>query len=466
MTVNFAARLSIVSPDSFQFSDGIRLIDWSTALSSKVQPLFPALVQVIKILVGDPILAAGIIASLFGSLTIVPLYLLARDLYGSKAGWWAVALYSTNAAVYMQSAGVTANPLLVFCLLIVVRSAIRLWMAEKNYDSGSLTASVIAWSGLAALTRPEGLMLWPLAVLAVILHLFRKGGFKPIILLSLIPLLIWAAWNLRNGFEYGSEIILGADLTGVTKFYKYALNYLKEFSAQLLHLYSLAALLGLWFSIRASAKQPGLKIWHALVGYCFLTVLLTLAFHWAYVPRLLAPLVPLALILAAYGIWKISRLHILTHILSVVLVVATLGAGAALVIGLKLNLKTIGQDIRAGALTLAQVSDQNDRIVSDLPVETAYYSGREVDFYIPELARVGDLVVLHNIITNIQSEQFKLAEHFAVFKIGEASAPYVSPKDGGLPVVTDQVRMMNLSEREKPLLAEPYRTVILRLESR
>jgi hypothetical protein len=76
------------------------------------------------------------------------------------------------------------------------------------------------------------------------------------------------------------------------------------------------------------------------------------------------------------------------------------------------------------------------------------------------------VVVLHNIQTDLAAEEKALRARFAARVLYERTAPYVSPKVGGLPIVAAGVAMMDLSEREKPLAEAPYRTVVWRLSAK
>ena len=459
---DFALRIAIVRPGSFQFSDGIRLIDWPTAVASKVQPLVPALVVGLRQFGIDPILAAGLVASTLGALAVFPLFLLAARLYGEEAGWWAVALYSANFFVYMQSAGVTANPALVFCLLAAALALLDLAESEGRYGATAL----VAWAGLAALARPEGLLLWPLALLGAMWQVKQHGtAAVPALGVAAVPMAAWAYWNFRvaHGFEYGGEIAVGAGLATPAKFAKYLLAYLKDFSAGLLHVYTVAALAGVVISVRRFGTETAARAWNYFLAYCAAAFLVVLALHWAFVPRLLAPLVVLALVPAGLALHALSLRHVALRIACVVLVALTAVGGTAVIVGLHGALRGIGGDIRAAAEALPSVTTQTDRIVADLPTETAYFSGRAVSFYIPSLANAGDVVVLNNVTTDLDAETRALSRRFAVRTLLERTAPYVSPKKGGLPIKKGGVGMMDLSERERPLAEEPYRTVVLRL---
>jgi hypothetical protein len=461
---DFALRIAIVRPGSFQFSDGIRLIDWNMAVAGKVQPLVPALVAALVRVGVDPILSAGLIASTLGALAVFPLFMLARRLYDEETGWWVVLLYSANFFIYIQSAGVTANSALVFALLMGVLAVLD--VAESGARYGAVP--LLFWAGVATLARPEGLLLVPLAVVFSAWYGWKRGTDSlPALSLAAVPLGLWAYWNVgvTGGFEYGGEIALGATLATPAKLAKYLLSYLKDFSAGLLHVYTVAAFAGVVASLRlppAAARSA----WHAVLGYCAGAFFLVLGLHWAFVPRLLAPLIVLALVPAGLALRLAARRHAVLRAVCAVLLALTFLGGTAIVVGLKRNVGGIGGDIRAAAAALPLHTAPGDRIVSDLPTETAYYSGRKAGFYVRALAKSGDVVILHNIITDLGAEERALRKRFAVRVLFERTAPYVSPTRGGLPVVAGGVAMMDLSEREKPLAEEPYRTVVLRLSAR
>ena len=463
---DFALRIAVVRPGSFQFSDGIRLMDWGIAQESKVQPLYPALVHAVRQAAGDPVLAAALVAGILGALAVFPLFDLARRLHGEGAGWWAVALYSTNLAVFVQGAGPTANSLFVFCFLMAARALAP--PRDPAGEGAAKTGAFLFWSGCAALARPEGLLLWPACLIVLAGHLRRRRPAAWTLPAAALPFAFWACWNLglRPGFEYGEEIRIGANLATPAKFLKYLLAYLADFSRGLLHVYATIAAWGLVISLRERTGRADRRAWHLLLLYSLVGVLAVLALHWAYVPRLLAPLIVLALVPAGLALQRAAARSAVLRWAAVLLIAITFAFGAGTVATLYRNLAGIGGDIRAGAEALPALADEGEAVVSDLPVETAYYSGLSVGFYIREMAGPGTLVVLHNIQTDLAAERQALAAMFTVTPLAEHTAPYISPRRGGIPVATGGVRMMDLSERERPLSEEPYRTVIWRLDPR
>jgi len=460
---DFALRIAVVQPGSFQFSDGIRLMEWSVAVKSKVFPLYPALVSLVKLVVGDPILAASLVASILGGLTVFPVFGLARRLFGRGAAWWAVIFYSISLSVYIQSAGVTAGSTFAFFLLWALIHLL------DHLESGGRRelALLLASTGLACLARPEGLVLIPLAAWRLAVGI-RQGAWKQwSVILSLLPFPVLVFWLARDasGTGYLREILAGLSMATPVKFLKYLRHYIGDLVAGLWFVFGVLALLGIWFSVRRPLEgAPAPRRWAALYAYLFLGFLVALCVHWAFVPRLLAPLIILSLILAGVGAHRLAAAGKIPRAILVVLTLLVFTASVAIVVALKGGLSTIGADIRIGAQALGVIETGRSRITSDLPVETAYYSGKEVGVYIREALSHGDIVVLHNITTDLPAEIQALKARFRVTVLDERTSPYVSPKRGGLPVVTDKVRMMDLSEREQELLEVPYRTVIVRVD--
>ena len=471
---NFGARLAVVRPGRFQFADGIRLMDWRFAAESKAQPLYPMLATAVRTLAGDPILSAALVASFFGAVTLFPLFLLTKRLHGSRAAWWTSAIYSSLAAIYIQSAGVTANPLLVFCLL----AAILAFVSVFDPARGASAAPVVFWAGTAALVRPEGILLWPLAAVALIAHVRHRRPIGVGIAFAILPFVGWLVWNYATGgtFLYGAELVLGADEATSSKFLEYLKAYLADFSSGLFHLYTLAALAGVGLSVVNRAGEPERRtlraVWHAVLAYTAASVFAVLALHWAYVPRLLAPLQVLALVpagcaFAAVTDWR-SRWRYVLAIPPALLVALTAIGSAALVVNLARTLSDIGVDIRAAAEAAAPIAERVGaaRITSDMPVETAYYSGRDVEWYMTADARAGDLVVLHNIRTPLTDELAELETTLAVRCELAITAPYVPPSQGGLPIATGEIRLDDLTARQAPEVDEPYRSVVWYLTDR
>ncbi|HWP59730.1 MAG TPA: glycosyltransferase family 39 protein [Candidatus Acidoferrales bacterium] len=151
-----ALRADPVAFDSALYFEMARFIGagaWARALSYPYPPFYPFLIACLESL-GIPTAAAGLFWSFgLGVATIVPLYLLARALGGSRIAFaaaflWAIHPYATRLGVRALSDTTTAFFVaLALCVGLYALKAKRL----------SLAALAGASSALAYLARPEGI---------------------------------------------------------------------------------------------------------------------------------------------------------------------------------------------------------------------------------------------------------------------------------------------------------------------
>jgi 4-amino-4-deoxy-L-arabinose transferase-like glycosyltransferase len=170
--VGFAVRVAVqqrewtLATDSFQYmllarslaagdgflSGGGQHPDVSRA------PLFPVLIAGATKLIGDVEAAANLVTALAGALVVIPLSLLAGDLFGRRAAYAAAPLGALSCVVAASARAMPTAPYALMC----VAASLAAWRATKV---SGLRWSAVAGSlaGLAALARTEGIV-WPLAL--------------------------------------------------------------------------------------------------------------------------------------------------------------------------------------------------------------------------------------------------------------------------------------------------------------
>lgn len=118
-------------------------------------PLIPVLTAGLSWLTGDVDTAAKILVLLASALVVVPLYVLARDTFGRRAGLAALPIGALSGLV--ATAGLMTEPLFV---LFGLSAAAATWSAVRRGRFAGLLAAG-ALSGACALARFEGLALVP-----------------------------------------------------------------------------------------------------------------------------------------------------------------------------------------------------------------------------------------------------------------------------------------------------------------
>jgi len=140
------------------------------ALQIAYHPLYPLLIAVARIPLGDTILAGHAVSIFLGAAAVVPLYRLVRSVFGAPEAFVAALFYAFNPAlVGAQSDVLTEGAFLFFFLLSIERT----WAAAES-PSLERGATLGLCAAAAYLTRPEGILAVVVALAWPILELARR----------------------------------------------------------------------------------------------------------------------------------------------------------------------------------------------------------------------------------------------------------------------------------------------------
>ena len=118
--------------------------------------LYPFLIFLVQMLIGDWELSGQLISLTLGTLTVIPVFLLGRSLYSEKIGWLSAIFYITLPNLLKFDSQVIRDPTLWFFILFTM------WLVwEGNQKKQSFLFALASLSGgLGALTRVEGFVVW------------------------------------------------------------------------------------------------------------------------------------------------------------------------------------------------------------------------------------------------------------------------------------------------------------------
>ncbi|MFB3883674.1 MAG: ArnT family glycosyltransferase [Thermodesulfobacteriota bacterium] len=134
--------------------------------------LYPILIFLAQKFVGDWELSAQMISVFFGSLTVVPVFLVGRSLYDERIGWFSAIFYIVLPDLLKFDIQVIRDPIMWFF------AATSLWLVWEGNNRNRLLPFALASIsiGLGALTRVEGTILWGALVLYTVFQ--KRWGTK------------------------------------------------------------------------------------------------------------------------------------------------------------------------------------------------------------------------------------------------------------------------------------------------
>jgi 4-amino-4-deoxy-L-arabinose transferase-like glycosyltransferase len=171
--------------------------DFKEALAIYPMPLYPLLIALTHYVIPHWIAAARVISIFSSVLTIIPLYLLTKEIFYRKAALWACAAFALLPLSNHLSVGVVRNPLFLFFLAWSTYFANRAIKSRKlfHFLLSSLTCL------FSILCRLEGLILYifyPLYVFCLCLRRSqdRNGLLKGMLAYIAPPLIIFILFSL------------------------------------------------------------------------------------------------------------------------------------------------------------------------------------------------------------------------------------------------------------------------------
>ena len=117
-------------------------------------PVYPLAVGLLNKLSIPPVEAGRLVSLLASALTAIPLFFIARRVFGDKTAWVATATYAVLPERIVLSNMVLSEPLYVALMI----AGVWLWMQESDQHSKLRAACVGLLFGLSVLVRQEGLL--------------------------------------------------------------------------------------------------------------------------------------------------------------------------------------------------------------------------------------------------------------------------------------------------------------------
>lgn len=149
-------------------------LDISGLTTTHYSPLLPLMIAAVAALLKDYVLSGYVVVAIFGTLLLVPTFLLGRELIGARVGLMAAALMAISPFFVGTSEYIYSETVYIFFLLTGLYFG---WVALRK---GALLPGAFAGAalGLAYLSNPSGLFyLMTLLVLALVVA-WRKNAWR------------------------------------------------------------------------------------------------------------------------------------------------------------------------------------------------------------------------------------------------------------------------------------------------
>lgn len=239
--ISLVVRLALIGWYRGEYTDGILQLELFANANTYLPPLFTVLHWIPRSMGLDPVLSGRLVSILATVLVLFPLHSLTFRLYGLHAARYAIVFYALMAVPNRWSLRVMTDPL--FTLFFVL--ALQAFVAGSSDSTGSSglrrrfpsLAALILWSGLAALTRYQGLVFVPLIAWRFLRperpsslsdysdasdasESFESAGDQAAgnphwaTVLALAPWLALGAWAVSRGVTHGAQFSerMGASL--------------------------------------------------------------------------------------------------------------------------------------------------------------------------------------------------------------------------------------------------------------
>jgi 4-amino-4-deoxy-L-arabinose transferase-like glycosyltransferase len=388
----------------------------------------------------DPIMAGRVISVLAGLLCLHYLFSIARKVYGNDAAKFTAMLFIVfPLGVWVQTRVLTES-LFLFASTATIYSFLKSWNNENRFDFLTL----MTFSALCALTRPEGTLFGILVVIAGI-RLFRQRRFSDL-LYSIPGLAFWLvfiSWIVEHSKRTVTYGTVAAD--SITTFSsERSLSYLASYLGVYPYIFGYVAF-GLGFLNLISPRKRN-RNWTAIILAVNAVWLLMLSVHWAWSTRFL--LLPATLLLVESG-EKIAEIR--NNLRPAYFRILTTVTFTSLIALASVSLywqRDLFADCKEAALFIRS-KRTNQRVFSDESIKTGYYLNAPVLNYSRTASyQPGDIITLHSFHTDLRSEMVELSRLHKLAFVYIAKA-YTIPILANLPLerFSDTSSPLVLTER-------------------
>ncbi len=168
----------VINPDATLYLDWARQIalgEIKEVFSQASLPFYSLLIAGLNTAGLDLIWAGRVISILGMTLVLIPLYLMTKEMFSSKAAFWACLASAINPLFNDWALDIIRNPMFVFCLLW------SLYFSQRALMDGKISQFLLAtaFALLSVMFRIEGILIFPcFALFLAAVAIFKSGELR------------------------------------------------------------------------------------------------------------------------------------------------------------------------------------------------------------------------------------------------------------------------------------------------
>jgi len=396
---NVVLKISLITANRAEFTDGILQILLFSVPSKLYPPLFTIIVMMLKPLIGDAEMAGRLISALASSITLIPIFFISMRLFDKRTAFYSALVYTVSPMALRWATHAMTDALFALLFFLAACECWKTSVQEGEQKANHLAMATVL-TVLATMTRYQGVLLFPILLFLLVTFIMRQKKIPAWAMISQVLWILPVIWMVLYGFRHQEQFVERAGITWQQTLLNIFL-LMESFLAYSPYFLTLPIcfvfLAGIFYAKRQGAGYTKFLI---IFGYLLLMLLILQSAFSSFQSRYLLPLLPFVSVIAGWGLRIIGELWkkkaVLFNLLIILIVIYGLGFGMASIF---LQREAFG-DLKDSALYLRALNLKETPIFSnenyrDLgPVKMRYWSGYPVRPLEPSQIQANSIVCL------------------------------------------------------------------------
>jgi hypothetical protein len=417
--LNLVIRIGFFNINFAEYTDGILQLGFRETPNTLWPPLYPVLATTLSFIVGSMETAGKLVSLISNIALLIPLFFLTMRLFGRTAAMFAGLIFTISPVVLRWSVRVMTDSLFAFLLFTGLWLFLLCYEAvyEKKSSLSRVGPAFIIVSVLAALTRYQGLLLFPLALMLLVMAVLHNRKSFPVLALSSLLWLAVPLWMLIAGFGHTKQFAERTATTALSTFFAYFNNFesfIAYFPYFLTYPVALLFLYGIFNQFRKTGDGKSSdhettplnlrKVFFVLFLYVLLAILVAQSMFSSFQSRYLLPVIMCVIVYAGYGLRLVEKKfgERKRWVYSIILV-ATVTYGMLFSFAVMTLQRQAFGDIKASAEYIRDNVKEGTVIYSNEMYKPEYpcpkmrwWSGRAVRLFMGEQLTPGTVICVHS----------------------------------------------------------------------